>query len=69
MSKASRHGEPRRGYTKESLTPRGYESYIVMPDDVAVDKVNVLQQLGAKVERVRPVSIVDENQFVVSCQL
>lgn len=36
-----------------------------MPSDVAVDKVLVLERLGAKVERVPPVSIVDENQFVV----
>ena len=25
-----------------------------MPDDVAIDKVNVLEKLGATVERVRP---------------
>jgi cysteine synthase A len=47
-----------------------------MPDDVAVEKVQVLEKLGAKVERVRPgmsrkvaeliiASIVDEKQFVV----
>lgn len=35
-----------------------------MPDDVAVDKVLVLERLGATVERVRPASIIDENQFV-----
>ena len=37
-----------------------------MPDDVAIDKVQVLEKLGAKVERVRPASIVDQKQFVVS---
>lgn len=53
-----------------------------MPDDVAIEKVQVLEKLGAKVERVRPgriqfcdarpmlmtdsASIVDEKQFVVS---
>lgn len=37
-----------------------------MPDDVAIDKVLVLERLGATVERVRPASIIDENQFVVS---
>lgn len=36
-----------------------------MPDDVAIDKVQVLERLGATVERVRPASIIDENQFVV----
>lgn len=35
-----------------------------MPDDVAIEKVQVLEKLGAKVERVRPASIVDEKQFV-----
>jgi cysteine synthase A len=35
-----------------------------MPDDVAIDKVLVLERLGATVERVRPASIIDENQFV-----
>ncbi|CAD6566855.1 MAG: hypothetical protein TREMPRED_003032 [Tremellales sp. Tagirdzhanova-0007] len=41
---------------------KGYECYIVMPDDVAIEKVQVLEKLGAKVERVKPVSIVDEKQ-------
>ncbi|ORY29512.1 putative cysteine synthase [Naematelia encephala] len=43
---------------------KGYECCIIMPDDVAVEKVQVLEKLGAKVERVRPASIVDEKQFV-----
>ncbi|KLT41124.1 putative cysteine synthase [Cutaneotrichosporon oleaginosum] len=43
---------------------KGYEAHIIMPDDVAVDKVLVLERLGATVERVRPASIIDENQFV-----
>jgi cysteine synthase A len=48
-----------------------------MPDDVAIEKVQVLEKLGARVERVRPgehqhelrsgpASYVDEKQFVVS---
>lgn len=37
-----------------------------MPDDVAEEKVKALQALGADVERVRPASIVDKRQFVVS---
>ena len=32
---------------------------IIMPDDVALEKVNALRCLGATVERVRPASIVD----------
>lgn len=46
---------------------KGYEAHIIMPSDVAIDKVLVLERLGATVERVPPVSIVDQNQFVVSC--
>lgn len=53
---------------------RGYDCCIIMPDDVAIEKVQVLEKLGAKVERVRPgtqsqdsaadlvASIVDEKQ-------
>lgn len=37
-----------------------------MPDDVAEEKVKALQALGATVERVRPASIVDKKQYVVS---
>ncbi|CDZ98135.1 palp-domain-containing protein [Phaffia rhodozyma] len=43
---------------------KGYESQIIMPDDVAIEKVLVLKALGAIVERVRPASIVDQTQFV-----
>ncbi|RSH84834.1 uncharacterized protein EHS24_006363 [Apiotrichum porosum] len=43
---------------------KGYEAHIIMPSDVAIDKVLVLERLGATVERVPPVSIVDQNQFV-----
>lgn len=35
---------------------------IIMPDDVATEKVKALEALGATVERVRPVSIVDKKQ-------
>lgn len=38
---------------------------IIMPDDVAQEKVKALESLGAEVERVRPASIVDKKQFVV----
>ena len=43
-----------------------YQSAIIMPDDVAEEKVKALESLGAEVERVRPASIVDKKQFVVS---
>ena len=35
-----------------------------MPDDQAREKSDLLLKLGAEVERVRPASIVDRNQFV-----
>lgn len=35
-----------------------------MPDDQAQEKASLLLKLGAIVERVRPASIVDQNQFV-----
>ncbi|SMR54863.1 unnamed protein product [Zymoseptoria tritici ST99CH_3D1] len=43
---------------------RGYKAHICMPDDVSVEKSDLLLKLGATVERVRPASIVDQNQFV-----
>ncbi|RXW16045.1 hypothetical protein EST38_g9804 [Candolleomyces aberdarensis] len=41
---------------------RGYETTIIMPDDVAEEKVKALLSLGAEVQRVRPASIVDKKQ-------
>ncbi|KAF9227064.1 PALP-domain-containing protein [Gyrodon lividus] len=43
---------------------RGYDTTIIMPDDVAEEKVKALQSLGADVQRVRPASIVDKKQYV-----
>jgi len=43
---------------------RGYDATIIMPDDVAEEKVKALQSLGAQVQRVRPASIVDQKQYV-----
>lgn len=43
---------------------RGYDATIIMPDDVAEDKVKALECLGAEVKRVRPASIVDKKQYV-----
>lgn len=44
------------GYDSTDSPPvrRGYDCCIIMPDDVAIEKVQVLENLGAKVERVRP---------------
>lgn len=39
---------------------------IIMPDDVAEEKVKALQSLGAEVQRVRPASIVDKKQVRTS---
>jgi len=41
---------------------------IIMPDDVAEEKVKVLQALGAEVQRVRPASIVDKKQVRTSSE-
>lgn len=35
---------------------------IIMPDDVAEEKVAALRALGADIQRVRPASIVDKKQ-------
>ncbi|KAJ3413145.1 hypothetical protein HDV05_008483 [Chytridiales sp. JEL 0842] len=43
---------------------KGYKCHIVMPDDVAQDKYKLLLQLGATVERVRPVPISHPEHFV-----
>ncbi|CAK4031364.1 Cysteine synthase 2 [Lecanosticta acicola] len=43
---------------------RGYKAHICMPSDVSVEKSDLLLKLGATVERVKPASIVDQNQFV-----
>ncbi|KAG9120945.1 hypothetical protein FRC07_003309, partial [Ceratobasidium sp. 392] len=43
---------------------RGYDTTIIMPDDVAAEKERALLSLGATVEKVRPASIVDKKQFV-----
>ncbi|OBZ70978.1 Cysteine synthase 2 [Grifola frondosa] len=55
---------PWRPVTAHFYADRGYEATIIMPDDVAEEKVKALLALGAQVERVRPASIVDKKQFV-----
>jgi cysteine synthase A len=43
---------------------KGYKSHILLPEDSAMEKVELLRKLGAIVERVKPASIVDKGQFV-----
>ncbi|CAD6884874.1 unnamed protein product [Tilletia controversa] len=56
------------GSTGISLTTlaraKGYECSIVIPDDVATEKVELLKKLGADVLSVRPRGIVDPKHFV-----
>lgn len=42
----------------------GCRCFISMPDDAAVEKVHMLQALGAEVQRLRPVSIAHPAHFV-----
>ncbi|CAG8513088.1 4018_t:CDS:2, partial [Dentiscutata erythropus] len=43
---------------------KGYNAWIIMPDDQAEEKYQLLEKLGATVEKVRPASIIDKQQFV-----
>ncbi|KAL9940206.1 hypothetical protein V8E36_000911 [Tilletia maclaganii] len=56
------------GSTGISLTTlaraKGYDCSIVIPDDVATEKVELLRKLGADVLSVRPRGIVDPKHFV-----
>lgn len=43
---------------------KGYTAHIAVPDDTSTEKVQLLETLGAVVYKVRPASIVDDNQYV-----
>lgn len=43
---------------------RGYKCHICMPSDVAIEKSDLLRQLGAEVERVTPAPITSQEHFV-----
>ncbi|PWN51822.1 PALP-domain-containing protein [Violaceomyces palustris] len=43
---------------------KGYRCSIVIPDDVAREKVELLKKLGAEIDSVRPRGIVDPRHFV-----
>ncbi|KAH9061564.1 hypothetical protein Ae201684P_020899 [Aphanomyces euteiches] len=47
-----------------ALMARGYNCLIVMPDDQAKEKSELLQQFGATVEFVKPASIVNAKHYV-----
>lgn len=42
----------------------GCKCHVVIPDDAAIEKAQILEALGATVERVRPVSITHKDHFV-----
>ncbi|XP_058742839.1 cysteine synthase 2 isoform X1 [Vicia villosa] len=42
----------------------GCKCHVVIPDDAAIEKSQIIEALGAKVERVRPVSITHKDHFV-----
>lgn len=42
----------------------GCRCHVVIPDDAAIEKTQILEALGATVERVRPVSITHKDHFV-----
>lgn len=45
-------------------TARGYRCVIVMPDDQAKEKSQLLEQYGAEVVLVKPASIVNAKHYV-----
>ncbi|WLF81722.1 Putative mitochondrial cysteine synthase [Lodderomyces elongisporus] len=42
----------------------GYTAHICLPDDTSPEKLLLLESLGAEVEKVKPASIIDPNQYV-----
>jgi len=42
---------------------RGYECILYLPDDLSEEKYNSLELVGAKLNKVRPVSIIDSEHF------
>lgn len=42
----------------------GYKAHICLPDDTSDEKLDLLHAFGAEVEKVKPASIVDPNQYV-----
>nr|POE87199.1 cysteine synthase 2 [Quercus suber] len=42
----------------------GCKCHVVIPDDAAIEKSQIIESLGATIERVRPVSITHKDHFV-----
>ncbi|ONH73367.1 putative cysteine synthase [Pichia kudriavzevii] len=42
----------------------GYTAHICLPDDTSLEKLQLLDSYGAEIEKVKPASIVDPNQYV-----
>lgn len=42
----------------------GYTAHICLPDDTSNEKLQLLESYGAQIEKVKPASIVDPNQYV-----
>ena len=42
----------------------GYTAHICLPDDTSNEKLQLLESYGAEIEKVKPASIVDPNQYV-----
>ncbi|CCD27450.1 putative cysteine synthase NDAI_0K02590 [Naumovozyma dairenensis CBS 421] len=42
----------------------GYRAHISLPDDTSLEKLSLLESLGATVNKVKPASIVDPDQYV-----
>lgn len=42
----------------------GYTAHICLPDDTSNEKIQLLESYGAEIEKVKPASIVDPNQYV-----
>lgn len=42
----------------------GYTAHICLPDDTSKEKLQLLESYGAEIEKVKPASIVDPNQYV-----
>ena len=53
---------PRDDERSDTIVDSQCSPAIIMPDDVALEKVKALEALGAEVQRVRPASIVDKKQ-------
>lgn len=47
----------------------GYDTHICLPDDTGIEKIKLLESLGAIIEPVKPASIVDPDQYVNAARI